>query len=92
MGDEVQIRAEYRLIAAKVFNASVLNDMVMTDTIIKPTSNPSLFSKDPVLINQLIGAAQYIKRVNQAQLKRSGEMLVLANELNQKIKREYHLK
>ncbi|MGZ5191310.1 MAG: hypothetical protein ACXWCZ_09845 [Flavisolibacter sp.] len=92
MGDEVQIRAEYRLIMAKVFNASVLNEMVMTEIIKKPTSNPRLYSEDPALVNQFIAAAQYIKRVNQAQLIRSIQMLDMAKELKQKIKKEYHLK
>jgi hypothetical protein len=91
MGDEVQIRAEYRILAVRVFNTTVFNEMVHLDSTIKPVNNPKLFSDDPTLINQLIGAAQYIKRVNQAQVNTSNQLLAQAKELSTDIQKEYHL-
>src|SRR6185295_13565059 len=75
MGDEIQIRAEYRTLAVKVFNTSIFNQMVQINNTIKPVNNPKLFSENAELINELIGAAQYIKRVNQAQVNTTRQLL-----------------
>src|SRR5687767_14070999 len=50
LGDEVQIRAEYRIAAAKVFNATIFNEMVKDEVIRKPINSPKLFSEQPQLI------------------------------------------
>jgi hypothetical protein len=91
MGDEVQIRAEYRILAVKVFNTTVFNEMVKLETTIKPANNPKLFSENAGLINEFIGAAQYIKRVNQAQVNTARQLLRQANQLSADIKKEYDL-
>jgi hypothetical protein len=44
-----------------------------------------------MLINQLIGAAQYIKRVNQAQINTSNQLLAQAKQLSMDIQKAYHL-
>ena len=79
MGDEVQIRAEYRTLAVKVFNTTIFNEMVRFETTIKPANNPKLFSENAGLINEFIGAAQYIKRVNQAQVNTTRQLLSRQN-------------
>jgi hypothetical protein len=91
MGDEVEIRAEYRILARKIFDTRVFQEMIKSDTISKPLGNPALFSTDPVLINEFIGALQYSKRVHQAQLIRSGELLEQSIQLRKLIITEYHL-
>ena len=92
MGDEVEIRSEYRLLAMKVFNSGIFNEMIDSIVIARPVNNPALFNSDPELINELTGSAQYIKRVNQAQSIRSEQLLKQAIELLEKIQREYRLK
>ena len=92
MGDEVEIRAEYRILARKLFKTNVFHEMIATDKVSIPKNNPALYSKDAGLINEFIGAVQYFKRVHQAQLIRSEELLVQAKQLIADIKKEYHLK
>ena len=92
MDDEVEIRGEYRRIASKVFKTTVFHEMIATDKIAKPTSRHGLYTTNPDLVNELIGAIQYFKRVHQAQLIRSGKMLMQAKQLSNFIKKEYHLK
>jgi hypothetical protein len=65
--------------------------MIRLDSTIKPVNNPKLFSDDAMLINQLIGAAQYIKRVNQAQINTSNQLLAQAKQLSMDIQKEYRL-
>jgi hypothetical protein len=43
------------------------------------------------LINEFIGAAQYIKRINQAQVNTTEQLLRQANQLSADIKKEYDL-
>lgn len=88
--DDVEIRSEYRKVAVKVFNTTVFNEMEQQDTTIKPVSNPKLFSEDPALINEFIGAAQYIKRVNQVRATTTKQLLTMAKQLSADIKQEYH--
>jgi len=92
MGDEVQIRAEYRQAASKIFNATVFHEISGKDMITRPAGNPPLFSSDPARINELIGAAQYIKRIHRSQMNISGELLNMNINLTELIKKEYHLK
>jgi hypothetical protein len=92
MGDEIEIRAEYRQLARKLFNTNVFHEMIATDTVSRPTNDPQLYTNDLVLINEFIGQVQYVKRVHQAQLIRSEQLLVQAKQLITGIKKEYHLK
>ena len=92
LDDEIEIRSEYRQLASKVFNTTIFHEMIATDTIAMPTGNPRLHTNNPDLLNELIGALQYFKRVHQAQLIRSEKLLTQARELRDFIKREYHLK
>ena len=91
MGDEIEIRAEYRQLARKLFHTSVFHEMIAADTVGRPTNDPQLYTNDPVLINEFIGQVQYVKRVHQAQLIRSEQLLVQAKQLITDIKKEYHL-
>ncbi len=92
MGDEVEVRAEYRLVARKLFQTKVFYEMITTDEIRIPKNNPALYSIDAGLLNEFIGAIQYFKRIHQSQLIRSEELLTQAKQLNDLIKKEYHLK
>ena len=91
MGDEVIIRSEYRQLARKVFNTTVFHGMLVGDSIVSPLNNPQLYTTDAALINELIGEAQYLKRIHQAQWIRSKELLTQAKQLSDLIKKEYHL-
>ena len=91
MGDEVLIRSEYRQLASKLFLSAVFHEMIATDTVSRPVNNPQLFTNDPVLINEFIGGVQYFKRVHQAQLIRSEELLRAGKQLIADIKKEYKL-
>ena len=92
MGDEVQIRAEYRQLARKIFRTEIFHEMIATDTVGRPTNNPQLYTNDPALLNEYVGQIQYVKRVHQAQLIRSEQLLEQAKKLIVEIKKEYHLK
>ena len=91
MGDEVEIRSEYRQAVSKIFNTSVFNDMIVMDSIRHPANNPALLSNDPGLINQFIGTAQYAKRAHQTQLLTSDNLSGQARKLLAAIKEGYHL-
>jgi len=92
MGDEIEIRAEYRQLARKLFRTEVFHEMIATDTVGRPTNDPQLYTNDAALINEFIGQIQYVKRVHQAQLIRSQQLLELAKQLIDDIKKQYHLK
>ena len=92
MGDEVEVRAEYRQLARKLFNTNAFFEMIATDTIDRPVNNPQLYSNDAGLINEFIGQVQYVKRIHQTQLIRSEELLVQAKQLIADLDKEYHLK
>jgi len=92
MGDEIQIRAEYRQLAIRLFRTNVFHEMISTDIVSRPTDNPQLYTTDAALINEFIGQAQYFKRVHQGQLIKSEELLVQAKQLIADIKKEYRLK
>jgi hypothetical protein len=91
MGDEVEVRSEYRQLARKLFNTNIFFEMIATDEISRPVNNPQLYSNDAGLINEFIGQLQYVKRIHQAQLIRSEELLVQAKQLIIDIDKEYHL-
>jgi hypothetical protein len=90
--DEIEIRAEYRQLASKVFKTTVFHEMIAGDTVAKPAGKPVLFTTDPGLVNELIGGIQYFKRVHQTQLTGSRKLLTQAKQLSNFIKKEYHIK
>ena len=92
LDDEIEIRGEFRQMASRIFITSVFHEMIATDTVARPTGSPKLYTTDPDLVNELIGRIQYFKRVHQAQLIRSGKLLMKTKELNNFIKKEYRLK
>ena len=92
MGDEVEIRAEYRQLARKIFRTNVFHGMIATDTVGRPTNNPQLYTHDAEILNEFIGQVQYVKKVHQTQLVRSEALLIQAKQLIGDIKKEYHLK
>jgi hypothetical protein len=91
MGDEVEIRSEYRQLARKLFRTNVFHEMIATDTVSRPANNPQLYSNDVGLINEFVGEVQYVKRVHQAQLIRSEDLLTQAKQLIADIKNEYRM-
>ena len=93
LGDEVEMRAEYRQLVRNIFDGKVFNSMLNNSKIIeRPKNNPSLFKADPESINALIGEAQYFKKADQQQVQRIAELIDLASALIKMIKKEYHLK
>jgi hypothetical protein len=92
MGDEVEDRAAYRNIAIRVFDTKVFYQMEQTENFSRPAGNPELLNSDPALINELIGQAQYLKKIHQTQLSRSKQLFAEAGKLLAQIKDEYHLK
>jgi hypothetical protein len=89
MGDEIEIRAEYRQLASKLFNTRIFFDMQQGEDIVMPSTATALFSNDPMLINQFVGAAQYMKRVHTAQLVRSEKLKSMAGRLLEAIREKY---
>jgi len=92
MGDEIEVRSEYRQLARKLFNTNVFFEIIAKDEIGRPVNNPQLYSNDAGLINEFIGQVQYVKRIHQTQLIKSEELLVQAKQLITDINKEYHLK
>ena len=92
LDDEIEIRGEFRQMASRIFITSVFHEMIATDTVARPTGSPKLYTTDPDLVNELIGRIQYFKRVHQAQLIRSGKLLMKTKQLSNFIKKEYRLK
>src|SRR6186713_401743 len=90
LGDEQQVRGEYRLIANKIFSGQVFHQMVIAKEIKRPIGNPTLFSEDKALINELIMEAQYLEKVNQKQETRAHELVDQARKLIEDIKKQYH--
>jgi hypothetical protein len=92
MGDEVEIRAEYRQLARKIFRTTIFHGMIATEAVGHPENNPSLYNDDEALLNEFTGQIQYVKKVHQVQLIRSEELLAKAKQLIEDIKKEYHLR
>ncbi|HEY9703489.1 MAG TPA: hypothetical protein V6C58_13650 [Allocoleopsis sp.] len=89
MSDEQFVRAAYRNAVVKIFKGSVLNTMVRDKWVYPPAGNPPLYNTHPDNINELLGTAQYIKRINQAQLQKSTTLLQQATELIKQIETAY---
>ncbi|MDB5124392.1 MAG: hypothetical protein JWP94_2521 [Mucilaginibacter sp.] len=92
MNEEQMLREDYRQYARKIFDTRIFNSMVAGDKIIRPTTNPQLFSTNPALLNEYIGSVQYLKKSDETQRRRAGELLVQAKKLIGLINNEYHLK
>ena len=92
LGDEQQVRGEYRLSANKIFSGQVFHQMMKTKEIKRPIGNPSLFSEDKALINEFVMEVQYLEKVNQKQETRAQELVDQARKLIEDIQKLYHLK
>ena len=92
LGDEQQVRGEYRLSANKIFSGQVFHQMMMNKDIKRPVGNPVLFSEDKALINEFVMEVQYLEKVNQKQAARAQELVDQARKLITDIEKEYHLK
>ena len=92
LGDEQQVRGEYRLSAIKIFSGPVFHRIMTTGEIKRPIGNPMLFSEDKALVNEFIMETQYLEKVNQKQAARAQELVDQARKLIEDIKKQYHLK
>jgi len=92
LGDEQQVRGEYRLSANKIFSGQVFHQMMKTKEIKRPIGNPTLFSEDKALINEFVMEVQYLEKVNQKQEARAQELVDQARKLIEDIQKLYHLK
>jgi hypothetical protein len=93
IGDEENLRLEYRKSVRNLFDGKVLMSMLNNSSRIeKPQNNPPLFKVDKTGINDLIVDMQYVKKADQIQVVRYMELTKQATELIQLIKQEYHLK
>ena len=91
LGDEQQVRGEYRLSANKIFSGQVFHEMMMNKGIKRPIGNPALFSEDKALLNEFIMGTQYLEKVNQKQAARAQELVDQARKLIADIVKGYHL-
>src|SRR5688572_5830507 len=68
--DDRKMRDDVREIAGRLLDGRVLYEMTEVGTTInifhRPMGNPAFFSYDPLLLNRLISAAQYLKAVTGA--------------------------
>jgi len=92
LGDEQQVRGEYRTKANNIFDGEIFHQMMMSKEIVRPAGNPSLFTVDKTLINEFIMEAQYLEKVNQKQESRGQELVEQARKLIVDIKKQYSLK
>src|SRR6186713_2573795 len=90
LGDEQQVRGEYRLSANKIFSGQVFHEMMKNKGIKRPIGNPALFSEDKALLNEFIMETQYLEKVNQKQAARAQELVDQARKLIEDIKKQYH--
>ena len=91
LGDEQQVRGEYRLSANKIFSGQVFHEMMKNKVIKRPIGNPALFSEDKALLNEFIMETQYLEKVNQKQAARAQELVDQARKLIADIVKGYHL-
>jgi len=91
LGDEQQVRGEYRLSANKIFSGQVFHEMMKNKGIKRPIGNPALFSEDKALLNEFIMETQYLEKVNQKQAARAQELVDQARKLIADIVKGYHL-
>jgi hypothetical protein len=93
IGDEENLRLEYRKSVRNLFDGKVLMSMLGNSSRIeRPMNNPPLFKVDAIGINDLIVDMQYVKKADQIQVVRYMELTKQAAELIQLIRKEYHLK
>ncbi len=92
LGDEQQVRSEYRTKANNIFDGEIFHQMMMSKEIVRPVGNPSLFTADKTLINEFIMEVQYLEKVNQKQETRGQELVEKARKLIDDIKKQYSLK
>jgi len=92
LGDEQQVRGEYRAKANNIFDGEIFHRMMMSKEIVRPAGNPSLFTVDKTLINEFIMEAQYLEKVNQKQEGRGQELVEQARKLIDDIKKQYSIK
>jgi hypothetical protein len=92
LGDEQQVRSEYRTKANNIFDGEIFHQMMMSKEIVRPVGNPSLFTVDKTLINEFIMEAQYLEKVNQKQEGRGQDLVGQARKLIDDIKKQYSLK
>jgi hypothetical protein len=90
MSDEQFIRESYRQAVVKIFDGRVLNTMVNSSGVNPPKGNPPLFNIDKSNINELLGTAQYIKRIHLAQINRSVNLYNQASSLIKEIQSAYY--
>jgi len=92
IGDEENLRLEYRKSVKKLFDGKILMAMLENmNRIEKPTNNPPLFNDDKTGINDLIVDIQYVKKACQIQINRHLELKRQASVLIDLIQKEYHL-
>jgi hypothetical protein len=92
IGDEQNLRLEYRKSVRNLFDGKVFMSMLNdTSRIEKPMDNPPLFKADETGINDLIVDVQYVKKADQIQIVRYRELVKQATNLIQLIRKEYHL-
>ena len=88
---EIQL-LNYREVMCKVFDVRIFESMVNGEIITRPIGNPALFSQNKELINELLMKAHFVKR-NTAQLMSMLDgMKQKALNLQETIRKEYHLK
>ncbi len=81
----------YRDVMCRVFDVRILETMVIGETITRPAGNPSLFSQNKELINELLMKAHFVKRNNAQLINMLTEMKRKALNLQKTINKEYHL-
>jgi len=91
LGDEQQVRGEYREKANSIFDGEIFHRMMITKEIIRPVGNPSLFTADKTLINGFMMEVQYMAKVNQKQQLRGQELVNQARKLIDDIKKQYDM-
>jgi hypothetical protein len=88
---EIQLQS-YRDVMCKVFDVQVFETMVNGETVARPVGNPVLFSQNKELINELLMKAHFVKRNNANIMNLLDRMKQQALNLQETIKKEYHLK
>ena len=93
IGDEQNLRLEYRKSIRNIFDGRVFMKMLQNETSIeRPINDPPLASTDPSSINHLIVDIQYVKKANQIQIVRHKELIKMATNIIELIRKEYNLK
>ena len=93
IGDEENLRLEYRKSVKKLFDGKILMAMLGNmKRIEKSANNPPLFNDDKTAINDLIVDIQYVKKACQIQIIRHLELRKQAAILIELIQKEYDLK